>query len=108
MLLDAEARNDAIAKLHPSDFSLDSHQRIYKAIVHLQPGVDLTTVRAELEKRRELETVGGPAYLFYLTEGIPHNFNIESYVQIVKDKSLLEAVRDGHLPRLRPTRFRSS
>jgi replicative DNA helicase len=89
MLLDAEARNDAIAKLHPSDFSLDSHQRIYKAIVHLQPGVDLTTVRAELEKRRELETVGGPAYLFYLTEGIPHNFNIESYVQIVKDKSLL-------------------
>ena len=33
--------------------------------------------------------MGGPAYLAYLTEGIPRNPNIESYVRIVKDKSLL-------------------
>jgi replicative DNA helicase len=92
MLLDGVAISDATAKLKAEDFSLDSHQRVYRAMVELMArghGIDLTTLRAELERRRELDSVGGAAYLFYLTEGIPRNFNIESYVQIVKDKSLL-------------------
>jgi replicative DNA helicase len=42
-----------------------------------------------LSKRRELDAIGGAAYLAFLTEGIPRNPNIESYVRIVKDKSLL-------------------
>src|SRR6185312_4575742 len=71
---------------------LDPHQRIYRCILALMEqghGVDLTTVRAELERRRELDAVGGSGYIAYLTEGIPRNFSIESYVKIVKDKSLL-------------------
>ena len=92
MLLDGVAISDATAKLRAEDFSLDSHQRVYRAMVDLMAvshAVDLTTVRAELERRRELDSVGGAAYLFYLTEGIPRHLSIESYVRIVKDKSLL-------------------
>ncbi len=92
MLLDGVAISDATAKLKAEDFSLDSHQRVYRSIVDLLSkghGVDYTTVRAELERRKELDSIGGPAYLAYLSEGIPRNFNIESYVRIVKDKSLL-------------------
>ena len=92
MLLDGVAISDATSKLRAEDFSLDSHQRIYRAVVDLMArghGIDITTVRAELERRREIDSVGGPAYLAYLSEGIPRNFNIESYVRIVKDKSLL-------------------
>jgi replicative DNA helicase len=92
MLLDGVAINDATAKLQAEDFSLDSHQRVYRVIVDLMArghGVDYTTVRVELERRREIESIGGPAYLAFLTEGIPRNLNIESYVRIVKDKSLL-------------------
>jgi replicative DNA helicase len=92
MLLDSLAISDATEKLKAEDFSLDSHQRIFRAIVDLMAkgqGIDITTVRAELERRHELDSIGGPAYLAYLTEGIPRNFNIESYVQIVRDKSLL-------------------
>src|SRR6202522_3316086 len=92
MLLDGVAISDATAKLKAEDFSLDSHQRVYRAMVDLMGkghGVDYTTVREELARRRELDSIGGPAYLAYLSEGIPRNFNIESYVRIVKDKSLL-------------------
>jgi replicative DNA helicase len=92
MLLDGMAIIDATARLTADDFSLDSHRRIYQAIVDLMAighGVDITTVRAELERKRELDSIGGPAYLAYLTEGIPRNLNIESYVRIIKDKSLL-------------------
>jgi replicative DNA helicase len=92
MLLDAVAITDATAKLRPEDFSLDSHQRVYRVIVDLlQQGhaVDLITVMDALTKRRELDAIGGAAYLAFLTEGIPRNPNVESYVRIVKDKSLL-------------------
>jgi replicative DNA helicase len=92
MLLDAIAISDATAKLRAEDFSLDSHQRIYRTILDLlasNHAVDFLTVQDALSKKRELEAIGGPAYLAYLTEGIPRNLNIESYVRIVKDKSLL-------------------
>jgi len=92
MLLDAVAISDATAKLRAEDFSLDSHQRIYHVILELlaaNHAVDFLTVQDALAKKRELEAIGGPAYLAYLTEGIPRNLNIESYVRIVKDKSLL-------------------
>lgn len=92
MLLDGIAVTDATAKLRADDFSLDSHQRVYRCIIDLMAGgrgVDSLTVQEELSRRRELDSIGGPAYLAFLTEGIPRNFNIESYVRIVKDKSLL-------------------
>ena len=92
MILDGVAVTDATAKLHADDFLLDSHQRIYRAIVellNLGHAVDHITISEALSRKKELDAVGGPAYIAYLTEGIPRNPNIESYVRIVKDKSLL-------------------
>src|SRR5580692_3246441 len=92
MLLDGMAISDATAKLKAEDFSLDSHQRIYRSMIEMMAkghGIDSLTVGEELARRRELDSIGGPAYLAYLSEGIPRNFNIERYVRIVKDKSLL-------------------
>ena len=92
MLLDGVAISDATSKLNAEDFSLDSHRRVYRCIIDLMAkghGIDSLTVGEELERRKELGSIGGPAYLAFLSEGIPRNFNIESYVRIVKDKSLL-------------------
>jgi replicative DNA helicase len=92
MLLDAVAITDATAKLKPEDFSLDSHQRVYRVMTDLMAlghAVDLITVMDALQKRRELDSIGGASYLAFLTEGIPRNPSIESYVRIIKDKSLL-------------------
>jgi replicative DNA helicase len=92
MLLDGVAITDATARLDPEDFALDSHRRVYRAMTSMMnrgEAVDLITVVNELQKRKELDSVGGTGYLAYLTEGIPRNPNIESYVRIVKDKSLL-------------------
>jgi replicative DNA helicase len=92
MLLDAVAITDATAKLVADDFSLDSHRRVYRVMTDLLAlghAVDLITVMDALQKRRELDAIGGASYLAFLTEGIPRNPNIESYVRIIKDKSLL-------------------
>ena len=92
MLSDPLAISDATARLRVEDFSLDSHQRVYKVILELLDighAVDYTTVREALAKKKELEAIGGQAYLAFLIEGIPRRLNIEDYVRIVKDKSLL-------------------
>ncbi len=92
MLSDRVAINDATARLQADDFSLDSHRRIYTSILELLDAgqaVDIRTVRHALEKKKEFDAIGGATYLGSLIDGIPRNLNIEDYVRIVKDKSLL-------------------
>jgi replicative DNA helicase len=92
MLLDGMAVTDATAKLQAEDFSLDSHQRIYRAMLELLAvghAIDYITVMDALAKKRELDAIGGPAYLAFLSEGIPRHPKVEDYVRIIKDKSLL-------------------
>jgi replicative DNA helicase len=77
------------------DFSLDSHRRIYARITELADSgrpVDLVTLAEELSRRKEVEAIGGVAYLSSLTDGLPHRPNIEQYVRIVKDKALLRGL----------------
>ena len=81
--------------LQADDFSLDSHRRIYARITELADSgrpVDLVTLAEELSRRKEVEAIGGVAYLSSLTDGLPHRPNIEQYVRIVKDKALLRGL----------------
>lgn len=90
MVNDAEAIVEASAKIRPEDLSLDSHQRIFRAIlltVYEGISVDINTLSIALRKRKELDSVGGIGYVMGLTEGIPRNFRVENYVRIVKDAS---------------------
>ncbi|KAA6461224.1 replicative DNA helicase [Acidobacteria bacterium AB60] len=92
ILLDNAAHAEAAEKLSADDFSLDSHQRIYMRMGDLlneQRAVDIVTLSNELARYKEIEAVGGVAYLASLTEGLPRRPVIEEYVKIVKDKALL-------------------
>jgi replicative DNA helicase len=92
MLVEPVAIVDATMVLKAEDFALDSHRRIYMAMIHLSEvghAVDIVTVSEELRKRKELDSVGGVAYLASLSEGLPRKLSIESYVRIVRDKSLM-------------------
>ena len=92
MLSDPVAVTDATAKLLADDFSLDSHRRIYQAMLELSElghAIDFITVMAVLERQKALEAIGGRPYIYSLTENLPRHLNVERYVQIVKDKSIL-------------------
>ncbi len=47
------------------------------------------TLANELARYKEVDAVGGVAYLASLTEGLPRRPIIEEYIRIVKDKSML-------------------
>jgi replicative DNA helicase len=92
MLVEPVAIIDATMYLKVDDFALDSHRKIYSAMMVLsQAGhaIDIVTVSEELRKRKELDSVGSVAYLASLTEGLPRKLSVESYVAIVRDKSLM-------------------
>ena len=58
-------------------------------LVEMGHGVDIVTVTDYLSKKKELDSVGGLPYLASLSEGLPRKLSIESYVRIVRDKSLM-------------------
>ncbi len=92
ILLDNAAHSEAAERLTADDFSLDSHRRIFlrmSDLVTSQRAVDIVTLAEELARYKEVEAVGGVAYLASLTEGLPRRPVIEEYIRIVKDKSLL-------------------
>ncbi|MGC9159263.1 MAG: replicative DNA helicase [Terracidiphilus sp.] len=92
ILLDNAAHAEAAEKLEAEDFSLDSHRRIFlrmSELINAQRAVDIVTLSNELARFKEIEAVGGVAYLASLTEGLPRRPVIEEYIRIVKDKSQL-------------------
>jgi replicative DNA helicase len=92
ILLENHALAEAQEKLKVEDFSLDGHQRIYQRMTELAAGghaIDLVTLANELARHKEIESVGGVAYLSGLTEGLPRRPAIAEYASIVKDKSIL-------------------
>ena len=92
MLVEPLAITDATMLLTADDFALDSHRRIFAAMLRLSEAghaVDIVTVAEELKKQKELDSIGGVPYLASLSEGLPRKLSVESYVRIVRDKSLM-------------------
>src|SRR5579872_5604993 len=95
ILLDNLTYSQAAEHLLADDFSLDSHRRIYLRMMELaETGrpIDFVTLTEQLGQHKEIEAVGGVAYVTSLTDGLPRVKNIEQYVRIVKDKALLRGL----------------
>ncbi len=95
ILLDNHAYNEAAERIGADDFAHGAHQRIFARMAELIDNgrpVDLVTLSEELARRKEVESIGGVAYLSSLTEGLPRNLAIDEYVTIVKNKALLRQI----------------
>jgi replicative DNA helicase len=95
ILLDDAAFVIVAGQLAPEDFSLQKHRLIFAAMTDLNERgerIDRVTVANELMKRGQLEAVDGLGYLVSLDDNLPQLYNLESYVKIVRDKSLLRRI----------------
>ncbi|MDT8071205.1 MAG: DnaB-like helicase N-terminal domain-containing protein [Terriglobia bacterium] len=98
ILLDNCLQDEAKAVLSPEDFYLDSNRRIYAAMAGLADGgkpLELISLAEELGRRKELESVGGVAYLTSLTDGVPRRQSIEHHIRLVKEKAVLRSAIKG-------------
>ena len=92
MLLEKEAIPKVLEILDEDCFYLDSHRKIFSAIVDLfernEPADDHTLLE-ELRRRKELDKVGGAAYLAQLATEVATAANVEYHAKIVLEKALL-------------------
>ncbi len=92
MLTDKDAVIAAIEILKPEDYYREDNRAIYQAIYNLykkgEP-VDLITVKAELIEEGNFEKVGGIEYLALLPDKVPTTANVENYIKIIEEKSIL-------------------
>ncbi len=78
--------------LQPDDFYSQQHKIIYDHIVQLNQQykrVDLVTLQDELQKKGQLDFIGGVVYLISLQEEIPSAGLITQHAQIIKEKAIL-------------------
>src|SRR3954466_8417845 len=91
VLLDPEILPTITGRLRPEDFYLERHQTLFGAMVQLQEErvtIDLRTLQAKLEQQGRFEGGGGIAYLASLDLDLPDLGRIDSYVEIVKERSV--------------------
>ena len=81
--------------LTADDFSLEKHKRIFLRMMDLQERgekIDRVTLANELMRQGQLQSVDGLSYLVSLDDGLPRLHNLDSYVRIVREKSLLRRI----------------
>jgi len=91
VLLENAALNKALEILRPEDFYRESHSKIFATLIDLSEKgepADLVTLTAALNKKGELEAVGGSSYLATLVDYVPTAANIVYYCRMVKEKAL--------------------
>src|SRR5260221_13124047 len=92
VLIDRETIIEIAEFLRPEDFYRQAHANVYRAMLELferREPVDLVTVAETLERKEELDGIGGRAYLSTLSNQTPTAVHAVQYARIVERKAVL-------------------
>ena len=92
IFLEPQALITASEILIPEDFYRTAHQKIFQTMLTLSDqgkAIDVVTIAEELSSKKEIEDVGGLAYISELANAVPTAANIVHYAKIVEEKALL-------------------
>jgi len=92
MLIDKAAIAQAAEALKGDDFYKDGHKVLFSSIVDLfmkDIPVDMVTLIEVLRSSGKLEAAGGITYITEICNSVPSTANLQSYIKIVADKSML-------------------
>jgi len=94
MILDPVCIAEVLQELPRQAFYRPEHQMIFDAVIALyeknpSEAIDGVLLRDELQKRKQLDAVGGVDYLRKVMESVPSAANVTYYADIVKEKMLL-------------------
>lgn len=92
VLRDNAVLSEILQVIRPDNFYYDAHQKIFQAIIDLYneaKPVDTVILFEELKKRKQLDDVGGVAYIAELWDAAPTAANAEYYARIVREKAIV-------------------
>jgi replicative DNA helicase len=91
VLIDTDAIVKVAGVVTPEDFYDQKNKHIFAALKHLYEShspIDVLTVTDELRSKKQLDAIGGPAYLNELTNFVPTAAHVAQYAEIVADKAI--------------------
>jgi replicative DNA helicase len=91
LLIDPEALFRVSPFLKGEDFYIQNNAWVYEAILALherREPIDFVTLCDELERRGQLEEVGGAAYITRLINAVPSAIHVEAYGHIVEQAAI--------------------
>jgi len=98
MLISKDAIADVLEEVRGQDYYRPAHESIHDAIIDLygrgEPA-DMVTVAGELQRRGELQKIGGAPYLHTLAANVPIAANAGYYAEIVREKAILRRLVDA-------------
>ena len=83
--------------LYPEMFYSEANQKLFEAIkscYEQHVPVDITTVKEELDKKKNLSAVGGIEYISDVIDSVATAANLDYYIKIVKDKAVMRSLID--------------
>jgi replicative DNA helicase len=94
MIVSPVCIGQVIEQIDRNAFYRVEHQLLFDAVIalyekHRPEAIDGVLLRDELEKRKQLEAIGGVEYLGKIMETVPSAANVMYYTGIIKDKMLL-------------------
>lgn len=96
LLIDAQAWHRIAGQLDAGDFYCPEHRITFCAVGELCSGgkvADTLTVAELLERRGELDNVGGRAALMRLARETPSSANVAAYAAVVRERSMLRRLQ---------------
>lgn len=95
IFINQEAIYTVYEQLNIEDFYRKSHRTIFKAMIDLnvaKQSIDSITLTNYLININKLEEVGGIAFITALPNKVPSTANLNHYISIVKEKSMLRNI----------------
>lgn len=100
VLINEEAYNEIGTVIRPEDFFIVRHRWLWEAFISLHERrvpIDMLTVSEELERRSQLDEIGGRQFLTALVNQVPTSLNAVAYAHIVEShairRNMLSAAR---------------
>ncbi len=79
-------------ELYEDMFYSDANKKLFAAIKSCYENkipIDITTVKEELDKKKNLSSVGGIDYISEVIDSVATAANLDYYIKIVKDKAIM-------------------
>jgi replicative DNA helicase len=98
LMIRPEGMMEALDVISPDAFYAEKHRIIYRAMLtrfgKSEP-IDVESVRAALADQKQLEQIGGVAYLAQLISDVPAASNARHYAELVQKKYMLRNLIDA-------------
>ncbi len=89
--LDKYALEKIVEEVDSSMFYSEQNKKLFEALHELYKNriaIDITTVKNELDKQKNLNSVGGVEYISEVIDSVATAANLDYYIKIIKEKAL--------------------